>query len=256
MPELVGQKIEDISIISGERVVVLNFQNKNLTLYLQFFRKKTNFFFLRKNKEILSTFKKNKKFSGTYFQLKSKNLTDPEHLTSTNFINYLKEHHEFPLDHILKRYFLHLTPILVQEIATRGKGQLNKIIKSYSPEELKGIFKTIQTLLDSCKKDEPRVYLENGYPIALTLTEFKQFAGMSYEIFSSVNEAVKFYIFRRIKLDRYIKKKAKLDKIINQKMTHLHGLRTNLQNMPDEHKQREYFQKLENQKLRLLICTT
>lgn len=244
MPELIGQKIQGISLLSGERVVVLDFQNKSFSLYLQFFRNKTNFFFVRKHREIMSAFKKNKKYSGTYFQMKPNVLWDPMNLNSNLFVNNVKEHQRLPLDHILRRYFLYLTPIMIQEIAIRSKLQLNKLITSYRPEELKAVFRTIITLLNSCENDEPRVYLENGYPIALTLTNFEQFSGIPYETFSGVNEALIFYIFTRAKLDRYIKKKAKLEKVVNQKLAHLHGLKANLQNMPDEHKQREYFKKI------------
>ncbi len=242
MSDLVGQRILNIEMMDTERVMIFSFRDVNFQLYLQFFRNRSNFFIVDGKQIVIVSFKNNKRYSGKPYFIKESSLINPIQIDSKSFLKILKGM-DFPCESYLKKNFLYLSPIVINELEARTGLDFKKSIGRIKDRELRLIHKEFVLLLRNFQRDNPRVYFKDGHPIAFTLTDFIKFKNYKFQQFKSVNEALIHYIFNRSKYERYTKKCGKLKNMVDQKIHHLQGVVQHLENIPDEASQRAFYQK-------------
>ncbi|RMG40325.1 MAG: hypothetical protein D6732_03310, partial [Methanobacteriota archaeon] len=69
LPEIIGEKIEKITIEPQDRIIHLFFTNSSKRLLFQFFTHHTNFLLLNADLKIINSFKKAKEMKGVIYQL-------------------------------------------------------------------------------------------------------------------------------------------------------------------------------------------
>ncbi len=244
LPELLHRQIERIRILEDERIILLEFAASPETYLLQLFRNHANFFLVDERKRILNAFKHGKKHAGKVFQLKSSPALNPLKVTAEKFRETFRENPDAPLEFVLKRRFLFLTPVLVQEVCHRLEVNGKRSVGDLGGEQIERLLLLVRELLQNCRYDAPRIYFREDFPEVFALTALSYFAHLREETFSSVNEALAGFIFRRLKLERFYRQKDKLTAALASKIGQLEHVLKQLENLPDEADRRAYLQRI------------
>ncbi|MEJ2636426.1 MAG: NFACT family protein [Calditrichia bacterium] len=244
IPQLLQQTISDIHLVEGERILVIDFEGNQFHYFLHMFRNQANIFLVDASSKIVNAFKHRKKFQGREYQIRKQELTDPLQMEESGFVRLMRENEEEPIGSVLRRKFLYMTPQVISEIFFRAQLPPKQPVAGFSDEQVQSLFREINSFLERCQIGRPMVYLENDYPRAFTLTPFEQYSMPDFRTFDTVNEALLFFIFRREKLDSYLRKKEKIEGLLEKKTEQLDQVIRNLENMPDEEDQRNYYRKM------------
>ncbi|GAB4376224.1 MAG: NFACT family protein [Calditrichia bacterium] len=242
--QLVGREITDISIWENERIIAFHLEDGSQRYVIQLFRNRANFYLLDSDDRIVNCFKHSKKYIGSRFQLKSMDRKDPVGMEREAFISILRLAGEITLDSQLRRSFLHFTPEIIREVSFRSAIDETTALERISDDELSLLHETIQQFFHDCQTDPPRVYLPNGVPGFFTLTEFRIWKDIDVQIFEDINEALRFYVFRRIKWEQEDQKKQKLGEAMQRQLSHLDYLITQLENLPEGSERKAYYRKI------------
>ncbi len=244
LPELLGQRIERVHIPENERVLLLQFADSGRKYLLQLFRNHANFFLLDAQDRVLNAFKHGKKHAGNLYRLKPFAARNPLQISPEQFREALQEDPEAPLEFVLKRRFLFLTPVLIQELSHRLGLSLKQAVGDLAKEQVASLFEAARELLERCRQDAPRIYFRDDFPERFALTELTSLAHLREERFASVNEALAVFIYRRLKLERFYQKKNKLAAALEGKINQLQHVLNQLENLPDEADRRAYLQRI------------
>lgn len=244
LEELVGLQIKNLRMWEGERIMAWNFTNSERRLLAQLFRHQSNFFLADNSDKIIAAFKKQKKHSGTIFQLKPQHLQDPLRIDADEFIRLIRHRDNAPLDYLLRKNFLYLSGLFVKELSIRTGINLKRQSNKMSDAELRNLHHNLISLVKACGRDSPRVYLEDEVPVAFTLTKFRKYDQYESRLFDSINEALGFYIFRRQNMEQLSRKKERITNQLNKKIDQLSHIIRQLENMPEEDDRRAYYRKM------------
>lgn len=233
MPEIVGQIFSNIEIMPSERIIICHFHNNKFRLYLQFFRNQSNFFIVDENNIILNAFKNKKKHAIKKFSIKPTTSVNP----LNNDFDSFREHFyksEVPVKFFLQKQVLFLTQEIITEIEFILNLDLTQLTIKFNNQQFREIYEAIQSFFKRCEIDKPRIYKLSDHRSVFTITEFKQFKDYRYLEFESVNSALQNFFFQQLKDARLFTKRQRIEKKIDNKLTHIQGLINHLKNLPDK----------------------
>ena len=243
--ELKGQHIANVSLMRGERVVVIEFSESDFRYYVQLFRNRANCFLIGSSEKIINAFKQQKKYAGKLYRLRKENRYDSLHINSEQFFKQIRcGEEDAPLNFILKRRFMYLTPLVIRELAFRCKMDVKQFASRIPENLLINFYREMQSFLNACLEDNPRIYLNADYPVTFSLTNLRMFEDMDYREFETINDALVFFVFRRKKMDQYQQKKQKIETLLDRKSKQISNVIKQIQNIPDEEEQKSYYQKI------------
>lgn len=233
MPEIVGQIFSTVEILSSERIIICHFHNNRFKLYLQFFRNQSNFFIVDENNVILNAFKNKKKHIGKKFTIKPTISVNP---LNNDFDSFRERFYksEVPVKLFMKKQVLFLTQEIITEIELILNLDLTQLAIKFNIQQCREIYEAIQSFFKRCETDKPRIYQLSDNRSVFTITEFKQFKDHRYLEFESVNSALQNFFFQQLRMERLFTKRQRIEKIINNKLTHIQGLINHLKNLPDK----------------------
>lgn len=242
--ELVGARISEINIIINDRVIWMEFSNRDIRFLLQFFRQNSNFFLVDKDHKIVSTFKKQKKVQGSQYELKPPTAVDLYNLNENEFLSIVRKYPDSALISLLKKKFLFLTQTILTELEIRCEFSLKDLVSGYSDLQVNKLYQEIIDLFTAMQKDSPRIYFLNDEPKLFSLTELKSCRDYDCKLYPDINEAWVSFIFGRLKYSRLERKQNKIEKTIRYRLEYLNTLISRLKQMPDESDERVQYQKI------------
>ena len=239
-----GKVISDIIIHEKDRILEVICRNTHLKLLIQIFRNRTNFFLVDNEYTILNAFKRGKNLIGQRYKFTdlSQVLAEPEEASSLPALVSNAADQSLQKS-IRKRYFL-INQTIIKEIETRLSTRMDQPSGKYSEEELQKIFHSAKDILQSCRRDAPRIYLKDGSPVAFSLTSLEQYNGFEEQQFNLINDALKYYHFSLSKFETLNKKINKIEELLQNKLTQIEGLILHLQSLPQEKEQQQFYQKI------------
>jgi predicted ribosome quality control (RQC) complex YloA/Tae2 family protein len=244
MGELRDQVISNIIIHEKDRILEVICRNAVLKLLIQIFRNRTNFFLVDSEYNILDAFKQGKKLIGQQYNFMDLAQVSAEPESVTSFLTAVSNTAVQPLQKVIRKKYFLINQTIIKEIETRLSTKLDQPSGKYSDEELQKIFHSIKHILQSCRMDAPRIYSKDDSPVAFSLTALEQYKGLNEQQFNLINEALKYYLFSRAKLERQNKKTKKIDDLLQSKLTQIETLILHLQSLPEERQQQQYYQKV------------
>jgi len=240
---LVGAEISSVKILENDRVIRMEFSNREVNFILQFFRQNSNFFLIDQQSEIVASFKKQKKLEGSRYEIKPPEAENPITMNESDFLTTIRKHPDSALDAVLKKHFLFLTKIIINELEFRCEFPFGNPVSDYNEAQLMKLHQVMISLLSALKKDQPRIYYLNDRPRIFSLTELKSCQKYQEKLFPDINEAWVAYIFGRLKYDRFDQKKEKIEQTSRSHLDYLNMLINRLKNLPDESEERARYQK-------------
>jgi len=244
IPDVVDKRISKIEIAQRDRVISIYFMQSDLIYKCQFFRNNSNFFLVDHHDRILSTFKHNQKHRNKIYHLQESKLLDPLQINRENLSERLNKQADILLSQFLKNNFFYITPVLLQEISVRTDLNLDVPLQDLKSSYIDDAFQQLREVITACQSDLPRVYIDGDYPIALGLTALQIFQKYSCHIYETINEALIYFIFHRLKQDRKRKQVESITTVINKKLSQIDNWITHLANLPDELIQRKKLQRV------------
>ena len=244
MKDLLGKKIQGISILPGDRIIIVDFIPSHHRLLLQFFLKRTNFFIVNENYQIQEAFKQNKKFSGQIYSVPTAVAPEFTKISLEKFTSVLNQQSNKTLYQVLKKQFYELNNTILKEIEFSSALDLSAVVKATDEKQLKLLYNSIQEFLDQCLQNQPRVYLKHNSPYLFSLTELHQYQNLEVKTYDTTNDALTYFLFNKQKAEDHDKIVTNIKSLINSKLEQLEHLIRKLNNLPDEQEQREYYQKI------------
>lgn len=233
MLEIVGQIFSNVEIVPNERIIICYFHKNRFKLYLQFFRNQSNFFIVDEHNVILNAFKNRKKHISKKFSIKPSTSVNP----LNNDLEFFRERFytsEIPVKLFLQKQVLFLTQEIITEIELIHNLDLSQLTIKFNSHQCREIYEAIQSFLNRCKTDNPRIYQLSDHRSVFTITEFKQFKDHRYLEFESVNSALQNFFFQQMRKERLYTKRQRIEKIIDNKLIHIQGIINHLKNLPDK----------------------
>ena len=244
LSELIGCEIRKIALLPGERVAEILFKATSLKLLVRLFRNNANVFLADDSLVIKDAFKNRKKHLGATFQLPRQDRTDILMINEAQFLQKAKSAAEQPAGYFLRRGFHPVTPLVVREIFFRCGLETETALRAIPDAQLVKIFRETQTFLTACQSNLPRVYLENDLPKIFSLTELHSAKHLTSREFDTVNEALRFFLFKRIAGEKRQRKLQKIRTALEGKSKQISQLILQLENLPSEQDRRQYYQKI------------
>lgn len=244
MPDLIGKTITQITISDMDRILSFSFAETDEIFKCQFFRHQTNFFLINRNNIIKNAFKHQKKYSHMTFQIAESKKIDPLKISSDELFHTVEVFPDLPFSQFLKKNVLYISPLVSQEMTLRTQLNFDVFLKDLNHSELNFFLSELQKFILHCLSDAPRVYLDNNHPVCFALSELHLYRNYSYQIFETINDALIFYIFNRLKSDRQQKQIERIQTLIDKKLRQLDEFIGQLSQFPDEQLQRKNFQKM------------
>lgn len=244
MPDLIGKTITQITISDMDRILSFAFAATDEILKCQFFRHRTNFFLVDRNNRIKNVFKHQKKYLNTTFQIAESKKIDPLKISSEELFNTFEVFSALPFNQFLKKNVLYITPLVLQEMSIRTQLNIDVFIEDVNRSKLDLFLSELQGFIQHCSADPPRVYLDNNHPVCFALSELQTYRNYSCQIFETINDALIFYIFNRLKSERQQKQLERIQTLIDKKLRQLEEFIGQLSQLPDEQSERKNLQKM------------
>jgi len=241
---LIGLQISTIQIMENDRVIRMEFSNREVIFILQFFRQNSNFFLIDQEGVIVASFKKQKKLEGNRYEIKPPQAANPLSMNESDFLATIQKHPDSALSTILKKDLLFLTKIVINELEFRCQFPLGNPVGDYDEVRLSYLHQEMIGLLTAMQKDQPRIYSLNDRPRIFSLTELKSCQEYQFKLYPDINEAWAAFIFGRLKYDRFDQKQQKIEHTIRDRLDYLDTLISQLKQMPDESEERARYQKM------------
>lgn len=234
LDSLIGLQINDIALMPGERIIKITFAESPHTLIIKLFTAGSNFFIVDESGTIVNSFKNARKFTGEPFAVPPSDQLDPEAIERDEFHELLNRQRKDSFPQILRR-FSYLTRPVIRELLFRCEIPEKLITGDATEEQLLALWVNLENLLKNCRTDAPRVYFDGEFPERFTLTEFRSLGTSEQRTFESVNDGLRFFIFRRQKLGTLQQSRKQLTDALSRK---LNSLKFNLSQLeakpPDE----------------------
>lgn len=244
LPDLIGKKIVRLTISEVDRILSFSFEETDEILKCQFFRHHSNFFLIGRDNKIKSAFKHQKKYSDTIYQIADSKKIDPLKITSAELFNSFTTYSTFSLSQFLQKNVLYITPLVLKEMTIRMPFNLDVLLQEVKISQLDLFLSNLREFIQACLSDLPRVYMDNDRPVCFALTELQSYKSYSSQIFETINDALIFYIFNRIRSDRQQKQLERIQNMIDKKLSQLEGFINQLSQFPDEQTERKNLQKM------------
>lgn len=244
LEEITNLQIKKFDLLPGDRVVVVTFHDSSRQLLIQLFRNNANVFLVDDTLLIENAFKNRKKHLRSVYRLSQHNRTDILTIDQQQFLQMKKSAVDQPVGFFLRRTFQLVTPLVVQEVLFRCGLKPEAVLSSLDETRLSRIFREIRAFLTACQTDPPRVYLENDLPEIFSLTELRSAAHLTGREFETVNEALRFFLLKRIAGEKRQRKLQKIRTALEGKSKQISQLILQLENLPPEQERRNYYQKI------------
>lgn len=242
MESMIGREILDVGILGEERVVKIDFDEESF-LAIQLFRNRANVFLIFQN-QIESSFKREKQLAGTTFQLAAADLINPFEVNETVLQKEMAANPQMSLGKFLKRKIRYLNPTLVRELLFRLGLEESLVGAELPKNRVLPLLEECRQLIASAERGNPRIYFEDDVPVVFSLLPLLSEQGKRVEEFSSVNEALKKFLFKRQRIFRLTDAKSSLkEKLSGKQQQALHILHQ-LHQLPDEQVVQNYNRKI------------
>jgi predicted ribosome quality control (RQC) complex YloA/Tae2 family protein len=215
---LIGQQISDISVMPGDRIVLIRFLDSDYQLYLQLFTANSQFLLCETNQVIIDSFKQARKLIGTIYEPPQSTVQDVVSAPREQFIDFLRRQPSQPIAKVLRKLPL-LNRLMVSEILVRCSIAETSELKTLSDKQLSEIQTTATSVLASCMTDRPRVYFQNDLPFKFALTDLQCYADLKQRTFENINDALRFFLFQKQKWDRFYQLQQHLYKAVDRKIS-------------------------------------
>ncbi|MFZ0391113.1 MAG: NFACT family protein [Calditrichia bacterium] len=244
LPALQNSIIEEMKMADSDRIIHIEFRNSPYSLWLQFFRNHTNFFAADENLKIVDAFKNTSKHKGKVYRNEKQDFVDIENISAQEFKDIIRAQPDAALKQMLRKRFLHVSPLLIREAAFRAELKADCAVSDLTDAELQQLHQVFSLLLQQCRDDKPRVYLEEDSPAFFTLTAFRLFESLPCKIFENINDALAWFIFNRSRSESLRQKKQRINETLDRKISQLEQVIRHLNAIPPESDRRAYFQKV------------
>ncbi len=219
--EIIGQQIQRISVMDGERIIRMEFQNAPFSLYLQYFPVKINFFLVDQQNTILRAFKHHNQWHGRPFEIPDTALRNPLQMTESEWLRLLEQNGDASLKGTLTSHLRYFTRPVVEELFYRAAIPPESHPNALTVEEKKHIFHEMQQLFQQFLEAPAHIYFDGAIPLRFTLGTFHSLSENRVEIFEELNNALKVFCFQSIKWRTVKQKKETLQKRIEHRLRFL-----------------------------------
>lgn len=243
MEQLLNAEISDLRIISGERIIRMEFESAGFHLMIHLFSTNSNFLIVENNR-IVNSFKKSKNLMQQGYAVPETTQADITSLSKSQFEKVLKENAEKPLAASLKNNFYHLNKTIVAEVFFRLGISHKILIKDVKDDQINQLHSITLDFLRVCEKDEPRIYFKNNLPEVFSLTHLEHLSAAEEQLFDDINSALRIFNFQNLKFQGLIPKKQQYLKAIRQRIEYLEKTLKNLESRENRSSKKEYYQKI------------
>jgi predicted ribosome quality control (RQC) complex YloA/Tae2 family protein len=214
---MVGRMVESVSIAPFDRVIFLHFKNYPGKFVIERFGLKTNFYLLDEKNVILESFKKSKIFAGKVYEMKMETQKlNPLLHSFLEWLSFYERHRNKPIKKVLTDTIQFLNSTLANEILYRAQIEASTINLNY--EILRHIWQETIHVFNELQKCRPIVYVSSEIPQIFSIIELKSLETCEKNEFQDINEALKFFVLNKKKIETAEDVKNRILKAIDKKI--------------------------------------
>lgn len=218
--EIFGHKIKKISSHLYERIIRIYIDNGYQIVFNMFSSAASNVFLIDETEQIISAFKNSKEHSGKSYIEVSKRKEETSYKFMSDYGTFeqllLEDKHK-TIFSALKAIYPFLGSTFTREALHRS-GVEDKIhTGDLTRDDCKIIFQKLKDIFIESSRPSPTIYYSNNIPRVVSMIKLQHLGGSQSDDFSSVNDAVKTFIIKSLKMhDIDTEKKELLIKLRNE----------------------------------------
>lgn len=196
-PDIVGRRIVSVLMSKFDRIVEIRFDN-NLTLYLNFFGSRSNFYLVNERGTIIASFKRSKEIAGRPFTLERET---PILLTGVDgFDLFCEEFHKQTESKNLTKAstgaIAVLGSTLAREILHRAQLDANTDPSSIQTQQLRTLWELTQEIFHELQAPVPTVYFDEHGPHTFSLIALHHLSSLRSEHHEDISDAIRLFVSR------------------------------------------------------------
>jgi len=192
--DMVSKRIGSIEIDPGDRTLILNMENGWRLLIQQYNTASSNIILADEKNIVGEAFKNNKHLAGTFFRIEERISPERAIEDAPSFIRKLSADGSMGACAALKKNLPALGLIYAREVLYRSGIDENMPISEMGNDLLKRIRDETAKIIQESLNPEPMVYFRGSRMLQLSLMPLGHLRGTEVKKFSSVNDAVKYFV--------------------------------------------------------------
>jgi predicted ribosome quality control (RQC) complex YloA/Tae2 family protein len=196
-PDVIGRTIIAIVMNKFDRIIEVSFDNA-LTLCLNFFGSRSNFYIVNNQNVIKDSFKRPRQTVGQNYETER---DTPVLLSAgTDFDSFCAQFHKYPEAKNLSKALVRATPLLgstlTRETLHRARLDPNCALDLIQSQHLKDLWETVQSVFLELRHPLPTIYFDGSTPHTFALVTLHHLSALRSHAYGDISDAIRLFVSR------------------------------------------------------------